>query len=467
MKDFTLILLLAILGIWLPAQGAEPATIADSLPGQWIPQRLFDQTLPAEDEWWDALNDPILTQLIKKGQENNYNVLEAMRRIRIAANTYKSATAGYFPSLNLAAGWNAQRESGKTSKKYMETATADYFSLGLSMQWEIDVFGRIYTQRKADKAALDVSRADYDATMVSLASNIGKAYVNLRVAQERLKVAEAHISSQEHVAKITEVRKETGLASGLDVSQAQQVLLSTKASIPTLRSSITAAINSLAVLTGQFPQQISEMLLPGAPLPNTSRIVPVGIPADMLRRRPDVAAAEYELSEYAAQIGIAKKDWLPTLSLSATAGTDAHRFDNLFSGHSFGWSVAPQLSWTIFDGLARNYKINDAKLQLEAGIDNYNIVILTAYQEVENAMANYAAAIDAVDLDQAVVKQCDKTLSLSLDLYKQGLTSFTDVANAQISSLEAQTSLLEARGTVLTSLITLYQALGGGYTPSK
>lgn len=450
------------------AQGvAEAPECADSIPAAWSYTSEFSQTLPVDDAWWQLFRDPVLTRLIEQGQKNNYNLSMAVKRMEISRNTWESANSRYYPVINASAGWSATRQSAKTTAQFRETGTVDYFSLGLDMNWEIDVFGRISAQRKADRLSMDVARADYDAAQVSMAAAIARAYFNLRLYQQRLAVVNSQLESQEKLVAITKARREAGLASGLDVSQAEQVVLTTKASVPALEAMVNSALYSLATLTGRYPQQLEADLGTAAQLPDGYDVIPVGIPADLLRRRPDMVGAERQLALYAAQVGIAKKDFLPTLSLTALAGTEAHRFDNLFTAHSFGWSVAPQLTWTVFDGFARKYNVAAAKLQFEYAMDNYNMTILTAYQEVEDAMSQYVSALRALDADRLLLAQTEKSLSLSIDLYKQGLASFSDVADAQVSTLDAQNAVLSQKAGKLTALVALYQALGGGWMQQR
>lgn len=464
----TLLIAGSTLGWSASAQKAEdmpPMAAVDSLPASWALQPMFNQTLPMEDAWWKSFNDPVLTELITTGVENNYNVAMALKRIQIAENSWKAAQASLYPTLSAYASWLTEKDSGRTfGTHYTKTPGDNYFSLGLNMNWEIDVFGRVSAKRKADKAALDVSRSDYDATMVSLAANIAKQYIDLRMLQLQLADTENHAETQKKIVAMTEVRHDTGLSSGLDVSQARQVLLKINASIPQLRSGIATAINNLATLTGRYPSQMPEELVTPGSLPEVLDNIAVGIPADLLRRRPDIVGAEMQLAEYAAQIGIAKKDFLPTLSLTAQAGTDSHDITRLFASGSFMWSVAPQLSWTIFDGFSRKYNTADARLNLEAGIDNYNMIVMTAYQEVQSAMTSYSASLESIEAYRNLITQTERTLELSVQLYKQGLSNFTNVMDAQITSLDAKNSLISARADALTSLVTLYQALGGGWS---
>ena len=387
----------------------------------------------------------------------------ASRRIEMARMALNSARAGYFPMLNFSGGWTKERSSGVLGSERGRATTADYYSLGINMSWEVDVFGKITAKAKGRKAAYDATRAEYAAVMTSLCANIAKAYINLRVWQAEYDVAMEHIESQEKIVKITEARHEAGLASMLDVTQARVVYYSTKASVPTLVSSIHTAVNSIATLIGVYPDEIRKWLEVTSPLPDYRQIVPVGVPADIIRRRPDIVEAEYELAGYAAQLGIAKKDFLPTLTLNGSIGTGAHDFDRLFSSQSLTYSIAPTLTWTIFDGLARKYNVASARQQVEAGIDNYNLTVMTAVEEVDNAISSYTSTLENMAVLAEVLEQSRKSLDLSLDLYKRGLNPFTDVVTAQLNVLENQNSLVTAHGRALTAIVTLYEALGGGW----
>lgn len=299
--------------------------------------------------------------------------------------------------------------------------------------------------------------------MVTLCASIAKAYVNLRVWQAEWQVAVEHIASQEKIVKITEARHEAGLASMLDVTQARIVYYSTQASMPTLRSSIRTTINSIALLLGVYPRDINDLLEPTSPLPDHRQIVPVGVPAELLRRRPDIVEAEYELASYAAALGIAKRDFLPTLSLNGSIGTGAHSAGDLFSRNSLTYSIEPTLTWTIFDGMSRRANMASARQQMEIGIESYNNTVMTAVEEVDNAITTYAGTLRNLDILDDVVTQSRKSLDLSLDLYKRGLSPFNNVVTAQMNLLEYQNSVVTASGNALTALITLYEALGGGW----
>ena len=189
----------------------------------------------------------------------------------------------------------------------------------------------------------------------------------------------------------------------------------------------------------------------------------LGCPADLLRRRPDIVEAEYQLAQYAAQVGIAKKDFLPTLSINGSIGTQAHEAKNLFGEHSMYWEISPTLSWTLFDGLARNYRTAEAKAQLEAAVDTYNYTVMNAVIEVYNATTAFQSSMKTITLTDDVIKDSKESLDLAIERYKKGLSPFNNVVDAQISYLTNQDSQITARGKALTAVVNLYEALGGGW----
>lgn len=450
----------------LPATASdiEPIDVlGDTIPGHWVYNEHFNQTLPTEDNWWARLDDSILDTLITISETHSADVLIAARRITIARQALNTARAGYMPSIDLNAGWTKSRSSGAMGDELTEAAIGDYFNLGLSMSWEIDIFGKIYTKSKQQKALWNASRADYAAVMTALSANIAKAYVQLRVYQAEWIVAQEHIKSQGKIVEITEARHEAGLASMLDVAQARQVYYSTQASMPVLEASIRNSIYSICLLVGVYPSELHDLLNEVRDMPDFRQIVPVGVPSELIRRRPDIIEAEYQLASYAAALGIAKKDFLPTLTINGSLGTSAHKFDNLFKNQSLTYSIAPTLSWTVFDGLTRKYNAVTAREQMEIGIHQYNSAVMTAVEEVDVAISSYLGSLNNIEVVEKVIEESRKSLELSVDLYKRGLSPFNNVVSAQMSLLEYQNSLITSKGKALTALIALYEALGGGW----
>lgn len=446
--------------------GQVSHTLVDRLPDAWTQSDTYPQTFPSDDHWWSSFGDALLDSLIAEGEQANFNLRQATRRIEMARQNLRSARSGYYPAFGVSAGWNKTRSSGVTTRNEAPASTVDFFSATADMNWEIDLFGKVRARTRQAGAGLNASRAEYAAMSVSVCAEIASAYMQLRTLQQQLAVTEAHVTEQEKVMKIAEARFEASLASMLDVSQARTIYYSTKASLTSLRTSVASTINSIAVLTGCFPSEIAPRLMRPAPQPDFSASIAAGVPLDLLRRRPDVTEAEAMVASYAAALGIAKKNYLPTLSLKGEIGTQAHRLGNLMTGPSFTYTIAPTLSWTLFDGFARQAAVASAKAQMMEGIDAYNQTLLTAVQEVENAMVTYTNAVQYETEMSEVVVNARKAFDLSLDRYKQGLDSFINVADSQITLLQYANELVAARGNTLAAAVAIYKALGGGWDTS-
>lgn len=449
------------------AMGAQPDAVipADSLPQRWQYESELAGELPQSDPnpWWKAFGDTTLDSLIAKGLENNYNVLMAARRMEVTRQTLNEVRSQYFPSLALNAGWTKSRTSGAIASPNGRATASSYFDMGLNMSWQADVFGKIHAQAKQAGANLRASRAEYAGVMLTMSGDIASSYIQLRMLQAQKDVALSHLENQLAVLKIAQARHEAGLASQLDVLQASTVYYSTQATLPGLEASLVKIANALSVLTGESPESPKPWLAPQF-MPDYHVIITAGVPMELLRRRPDIAQAEAELAATAAAVGIAKKDFLPNLTLNASIGTSAGNIGHLFKNNSLEYTVAPTLSWTLFDGLRRKYALTAAREQMLADIDNYNLTLITAIEEVENSLASYSYACQEVATIEKVVDQASRSVDLSVSLYKSGLSGFTDVANAQLTYLNYSNSLIEARGKALTALVNLVQALGGGWT---
>ncbi len=448
---------------------AEISGAGNALPQGWSYASAPAMEIPDMDSdvWWKTFNDSVLNSFIAAGIDHNYNVAMALKRSNIARNAMKQARSGWYPTVALNAGWTKARESGMTTNAPAQAMTTDYFSAGLSASWEIDIFGKVAAGVKAKKAGYMASKAEYAGTLVSVSAQIASTYIQLVMYRELLEISRAHSEEQMKIVNIAKARFETTLASKLDVAQAQETYYSTTADIPMLENSIHTTINALAVLTGLEPEAIEAAVNQVKNLPDINHLIPSGIPADILRRRPDIAQAAMELEEYAAQVGVAKKDFLPSLRIDGAIGTSAHNISDMMTHESFTYSIAPTLSWTLFDGLARKYELASAKESLMAGIDNYNLTVLNAVQEVDNALSTYHNSLRHIDALANVIEQNDEALRLAVDSYKTSLSPMSDVVTAQLNSLSAESDMVSAKGSALSALITLYEALGGGFDISS
>lgn len=455
------LLLLLFLSSAISAQHADHY-LDTPLPQAWEEGgEVFRQTLPVDDQWWKSFGDTTLDSLISIAVDRNYSVLTAIDRMNMAKAGLRMERSGFFPTVGINAGWTRQQTSGNTSE--LPQSTQHYYDVSANMSWELDIFGSIRQRVKAQKETFAASKEEYTAVMVSLSAQVASSYIQLRELQQELKVVERNCASQAAVLKITEVRYNTGLVSKLDVAQAKSVYFSTKASIPQLESGINQYITSLAVLLGTYPQEIRPVLERVGELPDYMEPISIGIPADLLMRRPDIRSAEHQINAQAASLGASKSDWLPQVFIKGSVGYASKDFKDLTKHKSFTYEIAPALSWTIFSGGKLVNATKSARAQLDEAIDQFNQTVLTAVQETDNAMTAYRSSIKQIVALREVRNQGQETLTLSLDLYKQGLTPFQNVLDAQRSLLSYENQLVQARGNSLLQLIALYQALGGGW----
>ena len=460
MRAWSLLLLL-FLSSAISAQHADHY-LDTPLPQAWEEGgEVFRQTLPVDDQWWKSFGDTTLDSLISIAVDRNYSVLTAIDRMNMAKAGLRMERSGFFPTVGINAGWTRQQTSGNTSE--LPQSTQHYYDVSANMSWELDIFGSIRQRVKAQKETFAASKEEYTAVMVSLSAQVASSYIQLRELQQELKVVERNCASQAAVLKITEVRYNTGLVSKLDVAQAKSVYFSTKASIPQLESGINQYITSLAVLLGTYPQEIRPVLERVGELPDYMEPISIGIPADLLMRRPDIRSAEHQINAQAASLGASKADWLPQVFIKGSVGYASKDFKDLTKHKSFTYEIAPALSWTIFSGGKLVNATKSARAQLDEAIDQFNQTVLTAVQETDNAMTAYRSSIKQIVALREVRNQGQETLTLSLDLYKQGLTPFQNVLDAQRSLLSYENQLVQARGNSLLQLIALYQALGGGW----
>lgn len=433
------------------------------LPDGWQEKdTLFQQVLPVDDQWWKVFEDATLDSLINLAMEQNPSVLMAINRIDQAKAQWRISQSDFYPSLSFNGGWNRQQTSGSLGTGSPQAWTG-YYSASVQMSWQLDVFGVIRQKAKAQKELYAASREEYNATMVSLCAEVASAYFNLREVQQELDVLRRNAVSQEAVVKITESRYKTGLVSKLDVAQAKSVYYSTLASIPTTEANVIQYLNTLAVLLGLYPQDVTEVLSITKPLPDYMEPVGVGVPGELLLRRPDVRGAERRVNAQAALLGASKRDWLPEFFLNGSFGYASDDLKDVGKKGSMTWSIAPSMTWNIFSGGRNLQEERLQRAQLDESINQFNQTVLTAVQEVDNAMSAYKNSIKQIVACKEMLYQGKEAFDLSLDLYKQGLTPFQNVLDAQRSMLTYENTLVKAKGYSLVCLVQMYQALGGGW----
>ena len=389
--------------------------LEEPLPQGWNDGEFFDQTLPPDDTWWLNFEDSLLDSLILTACKNNYSALGAMENIRKARAAWRKTQGALMPSFDLNLGWQRDKTSGNSPQTLYREAWEGQYSAAVSMKWQADVFGTIYMRSKAQKKLFMATEEEFNAVMVSLVANVAITYFSLRQSLAEMQVIRWNVESQREIMEIVTSRYKSGLASKLDVAQSLSVYYSTKAKIPAMQASIDGYRNTMAVLLGVYPQELDGWLDEGYALPEYMAPIEVGLPAHLLLRRPDVRAAQRQVEANAALLGATRRDWFPSLFLTGTLGF------------------------------------------------TFNGTVLNAMQEVQNAMSKYRNSITQIVTLREAMNQDEETLALSLELYKQGLTEYQNVLDAQRSLFTCQDYLVQAHGLSLIYLVQLYEALGGGW----
>ena len=462
MRVIYLLFLSVILCGTVVAQNRD-TLLKEPLPQGWNEGEFFNQTMPPDDTWWHNFEDPVLDSIIVVACKQNNSVLLALENIKKAEATWRKSQSGLMPDVGLSLGWQRAKTSGNTAQSLYKEAWDGYYSAVASMKWQADVFGSVYMRSRAQKNLFMATEEEYNGVMVSLVANVAINYFSLRQSLAEMQVIRWNVESQKEIMNIVVSRYESGLASKLDVSQARSVYFSTLAKIPTMQATIDGYRNTMAVLMGIYPQELAGWLKEGYFLPEYVEPLTVGVPAGLVRRRPDVRGAEREVEAYAALLGATRRDWFPQIYFSGTIGFASAELKKLPRHESFTWEIAPSVTWTIFSGNERVNATREARATLDASIFSFNNTVLTAIQEVENAMSLYKNSVSQIVSLREAVNQNSETLALSLELYKQGLTEFQNVLDAQRSLLEYQDYLVQARGSSLIYLVKLYEALGGGW----
>ncbi len=410
--------------------------------------------------WWTTLHDPVLSSLIERALAANLDLREARARVREARARRGIARAGLFPVI----GSTGSVRRSRSSENSGSGDTLDLYDVGFNASWELDVFGGARRAVEAAEAELQASREDLRNILVSLLAEVALNYVDVRSFQTRLSIAEANLGTQTETYAITRWRSEAGLTTELDIEQARFNLEETRAQIPSLQTGLEQAKNRLAVLLGEPPGALHAEMEDREPIPVTPLEVAVGVPADALRRRPDVRGAERLLAAQTAQIGVASADLYPKLSLLGSIGLESLSASDLFRAGSHTYGIGPTVTWPIFDAGAIRNNIEVQSALQEQALIKYEAAILSALEEVENALAAYAdEQLRRESLGEATAA-ARRAVSLAGDQYSSGLIDFQVVLSAQRSLLSLQDQLAVSEAQVTSNLISLYKALGGGWT---
>lgn len=465
-KNFAALLLSCSLLSGCAMVGPDYQSFIPSLPQGWGQAESSKEVARVEavgdiSKWWRRLDDPLLSELVEQSLQSSPDVRSAQARLRESRARRMVAGAGLYPE----AGASLDARRSKSSAETGSGATHNAYSAGFDASWEIDVFGGTRRNIEAADADLESREASLHDTQVSLAAEVALNYTELRAYQTRLRIARDNLASQAETLQLTDWRAQAGLVSSQDVEQARTNYEQTRAQVPNLEKSYSEAENRLAILLGQMPGSLHDRLAAPAALPDTPATVAIGIPADTLRQRPDVRAAERRLAAETARVGVAEAARYPSFGLSGSIGLEALRFGALGNSGADTYSLLAGISAPIFNAgrLRAQVEIQDAVR--EQALVNYEQTVLNALGDVENALVALARSRERERaLGNAAISARNAAL-LARNRYSAGLIDFQSVLDTERSMLAVEDNLASTRADGISALIRLYKALGGGWTP--
>ncbi len=417
--------------------------------------------------WWTTLNDLVLVELIHEAGRSNLSLQTAAARVQEARARLGIATGRYYPDVIVDASY-ARNELSEKSSLFVPPGGFDPFSIyniGVGFGWEIDVFGRLRRGAESARAGLEASIEDYRDVMVILMADVAANYVDVRTLQERIKYGRANVEAQAGSLQLTQDRFDAGLSPLTDVTQAEYNLANSQAAIPRLEARLAATVNRLAVLLGKPPGAVDDLLATDPGVPEPDETVTLGIPADLLRRRPDIRTAERQLASQTALIGVAKADLYPTFSLTGILALESLASGDLFSSGSTTWSLVPGVRWNIFSGGRIRSQVRVQEARTQQLLFTYEQSVLFALDEVESTMVAYEREKVRRQRLEEAVDASDRTVELVRTQYMSGLTDFLNLLDAQRTLATQQDSFAESEGQVVQNLIALNRSLGGGWEP--
>lgn len=433
------------------------------------PSGLTSRSAPVV-KWWETFNDPTLNRLINEAYAQNLDLQVAGARVLQARAQLGIAFGELYPQ-SQAIGASIERRQVSENlgpiADIREIIPLDTeFSTsqaGFDAQWELDVWGQQRRGVQAARSNLALQVANYDDALVTLTGDVAALYVNIRALQESLAIARENIRLQQESADLTQLRFNNGVTTELDVQESTALLNNTKALVPALESDLQQTKNALAVLLGATPSRMTSLLGNSGRIPSARSNVAVGVPAELLRRRPDVRAAELAAATQSAQVGIAMADLYPQFILSGSIGVQASGGRDLFTSASSTGLANAGVVWNVlnYGRIKNNVRAQDAAYQ--ALIANYQNTVLTAYSEVESAMVAYSQSRKQVGFYENSVAASRRAAEIAVDQYRDGIADYSRILNTQTALLNSQANLIEARQQVSSNLVAVYKGLGGGW----
>jgi NodT family efflux transporter outer membrane factor (OMF) lipoprotein len=410
--------------------------------------------------WWTRLGDPQLSGFIERAVAKNLDLKKARAKIMEARAKRGVAQADLFPTLS-GSGSATWTRSGYISGK---SSMNKLYSSSLDAAWELDLFGGVRRSVEAYDADLGASEEDLRDTLVTLLSEVALNYTDVRTYQARIAAAEKTLKSQEDTYQLTVWKREAGLSDDLAVKQALYNLESSRAKLPALRSGLDSAMNNIAVLLGEAPGKVHAELKAVKPIPSAPVALTIGVPADILRQRPDVRRAERQLAAQTARIGVAEAELYPKLTLNGSIGLEATALSHLSSSGIWSAAGGPSVTWAIFKGGSIRENIKAQTALQEQYLAAYEASVLTALKEVENALVAYAEELKHRQSLSAAVSAADEASVMAGVKYEAGLVDLLTVLDAQRSLFSYRDELAQSEGSLASDIVRLYKALGGGWS---
>jgi NodT family efflux transporter outer membrane factor (OMF) lipoprotein len=462
-----------------PNYQEPPAPVAKDLIKDWEGDKEWSDTVlkrvRREDDdlskWWTVFRDPVLDQLICHVYNQNLTLRQAAYQVLAARAQLGGAIGSFLPQSQYASGSFARNDNSTETafSAFIPKRFYGQFEYSFNLSWELDFWGKFRRAIESSKATLDASVFNYDDVLVTMLSDVATNYVQLRVYEERIRYAKENVELQKKAVERIEQRQKVQVAKVLDVNQARSILYQTAATIPELEIGLRTTNNQLCILLGVPPEELRKKLGPPRdpknPIPSTppEMAVKVSFPADLVRRRPDVRAAERKAAAQCAQIGYAESDFYPHISIVGTIGYSAEKFRNLFNQDALTGGIGPSFQWNILNyaRIINNVRVQDATFQQL--VAQYQNTVLTAQQEVENGLVMFLKAQRRADDQGLCVKYAEEASKAILAQYEVGNIDISQVILILQNLAIQQDTLAQAKGEIPTGLIQVYKALGGGW----
>ena len=426
----------------------------------------FSGEEPALQSYWKVYEDELLNKIIDKATVGNLNLKVALARIQEARAQRGVAEGELFPTIDGTGSAFRTRKSEDTVPDIPSDLdrNASFFQGGTTIDWELDLWGRIRRSIESADATEQASIEDYRDTLVLLYAEVASNYIEVRALQARITYAERNISAQKETLELTKNRNQAGLAPDLDVKQAELNLAQTEARIPPLRAALMQTIHRLGILTGEPPGALYQDLKESRDVPLPPEETAVGLPVDLLRQRPDIRRVERELASQHARIGVAKAALYPTFTLPGSFVMEATVFDKMFNTDNLAFEFGPSFRWNLFAGGRIRNAIRVEEARTQQALHLYQQTVLDALEEVENAMVDLSEERLRLTSLQRAVSAADTSVDLVKTLYRSGLTDFQNVLDMQRELTAQQDNLAASKGILGQNFVQLYRALGGGWT---